>query len=340
MGFMDKAKQMAEQAQQKIEEAQKQFNESQAQKGAGAESGGQRFDEHGRPIADAPPAAATPAAPVEPAAPAPAAPLPRRRRSRLLRLPRSRPPLRPWSRPRRSGSTPNTRPPPSRRASTAIPTRSNRSSDDSDVRRHTHGDGDAVRRERRLRRGRSGAAHAPPARERIGRSRPRRDHRRGAHAHRRGDGLPVGDRSRVSGDAPCIAGTGTNDTRHTIELTERAAEAGADGALVVTPYYNKPNRRGLIEHFRAVAAATDLPIVLYNIPSRTALDMPNDLLRELAEIETVVGGEAGPLRGHAANRGAGPAGGQRRRARFGARSRGHRAGSASCRTSSAPRCTA
>jgi 4-hydroxy-tetrahydrodipicolinate synthase len=94
--------------------------------------------------------------------------------------------------------------------------------------------------------------------------------------------------AEVSGDAPCIAGTGTNDTRHTIELTERAAEAGADGALVVTPYYNKPTRRGLIEHFRAVAAATDLPIVLYNIPSRTALDMPNDLLRELAEIETVV----------------------------------------------------
>ncbi len=94
--------------------------------------------------------------------------------------------------------------------------------------------------------------------------------------------------AELSGDAPCIAGTGTNDTRHTIELTERAAEAGADGALVVTPYYNKPNRRGLIEHFRAVAAATDLPIVLYNIPSRTALDMPNDLLRELAEIETVV----------------------------------------------------
>lgn len=94
--------------------------------------------------------------------------------------------------------------------------------------------------------------------------------------------------AEVSGDAPCIAGTGTNDTRHTIELTERAAEAGADGALVVTPYYNRPTRRGLVEHFRAVAAATDLPIVLYNIPSRTALDMPNDLLRELAEIESVV----------------------------------------------------
>lgn len=91
-----------------------------------------------------------------------------------------------------------------------------------------------------------------------------------------------GDRGRI------IAGTGSNDTRHTIELTERAAEAGVDAALVVAPYYNKPNRRGLVAHFRAVAAATDLPIILYNIPSRCAVDMPNDLLRELAEIENVV----------------------------------------------------
>ncbi len=90
-----------------------------------------------------------------------------------------------------------------------------------------------------------------------------------------------------SGDAPVIAGTGSNDTRHTVELTERAAEVGADAALVVTPYYNRPNRRGVIEHFRAAAAASDLPIVLYNIPSRTTVDMPNDLLRELAEIPGV-----------------------------------------------------
>ncbi len=90
-----------------------------------------------------------------------------------------------------------------------------------------------------------------------------------------------------SGDAPVIAGTGSNDTRHTVELTERAAEAGADAALVVTPYYNRPNRRGVIEHFRAAAAASDLPIVLYNIPSRTTLDMPNDLLGELAQIPNV-----------------------------------------------------
>jgi 4-hydroxy-tetrahydrodipicolinate synthase len=91
-----------------------------------------------------------------------------------------------------------------------------------------------------------------------------------------------------SGDAPVIAGTGTYDTRHSIELTERAAEAGVDAALVVTPYYVRPNRRGIKAHYEAIAAATDLPIVAYNIPSRTATDMPNDLLAELGQIENVV----------------------------------------------------
>ncbi|HKP20705.1 MAG TPA: 4-hydroxy-tetrahydrodipicolinate synthase [Thermoleophilaceae bacterium] len=85
-----------------------------------------------------------------------------------------------------------------------------------------------------------------------------------------------------SGDAPIIAGTGTYDTRHSVELTERAHETGVDAMLVVTPYYVRPNRRGIKAHYEAVAAATDRPIVLYNIPSRTATDMPNDLLAELA----------------------------------------------------------
>ena len=80
-----------------------------------------------------------------------------------------------------------------------------------------------------------------------------------------------------------VAGAGSNDTRHAVELTERATVAGADAILSVTPYYNKPSRRGLLAHFDAVAKATDLPIVLYNIPSRTATDMPNDLLAELAQ---------------------------------------------------------
>ncbi|HEV2999549.1 MAG TPA: 4-hydroxy-tetrahydrodipicolinate synthase [Solirubrobacteraceae bacterium] len=84
-----------------------------------------------------------------------------------------------------------------------------------------------------------------------------------------------------------IAGTGSNDTRHAVEMTERATALGVDGILSVTPYYNKPPRRGLIAHYRAIAAATDRPIVLYNIPSRTALDMPNDLLAELAQIEGI-----------------------------------------------------
>jgi 4-hydroxy-tetrahydrodipicolinate synthase len=91
-----------------------------------------------------------------------------------------------------------------------------------------------------------------------------------------------------SGEAPVIANTGSNDTRHSVELTQRAAALGVDGALVVTPYYVKPNRRGLIEHFRAVAGATDLPVILYNIPSRCVIDMPNDLLAELAQIDNVV----------------------------------------------------
>ncbi len=91
-----------------------------------------------------------------------------------------------------------------------------------------------------------------------------------------------------SGDAPVIAGTGTYDTRHSVELTERAAEAGVDAALVVTPYYVRPTRRGIKAHYEAIAAATDLPIVAYNIPGRTATDMPNDLLAELGQIDKVV----------------------------------------------------
>jgi 4-hydroxy-tetrahydrodipicolinate synthase len=86
-----------------------------------------------------------------------------------------------------------------------------------------------------------------------------------------------------AGGAPVIAGTGTYDTRHSVHLTEKATEIGVDGVLVVTPYYNKPNRRGLRAHFEAVAAATDLPVVLYNIPGRSVIDLPNELLRELGQ---------------------------------------------------------
>ena len=89
--------------------------------------------------------------------------------------------------------------------------------------------------------------------------------------------------AEVGDEAFLVAGSGSNDTAHSMHLTERAAEIGVDAALVVTPYYNKPSRRGLIAHFTAVAgAAPDLPIVLYNIPSRCVIDMDNGLLRELA----------------------------------------------------------
>ena len=87
--------------------------------------------------------------------------------------------------------------------------------------------------------------------------------------------------------AGVIAGSGSNDTAHSVRLTERASAVGVDAVLVVTPYYNKPNRRGLLAHFRAVAGATDLPVIIYNIPSRSVIDLPNDLLRELAEIPNV-----------------------------------------------------
>ena len=85
-----------------------------------------------------------------------------------------------------------------------------------------------------------------------------------------------------------VAGTGSNDTAHSVELTQRAAALGVDAVLVVTPYYNKPNRRGVLAHFRAVAEATELPVIVYNIPSRSVIDLPNDLLRELAGIPNVV----------------------------------------------------
>ncbi len=93
--------------------------------------------------------------------------------------------------------------------------------------------------------------------------------------------------AELGGEATLIAGTGSNDTRHSAELTERATHVGVDAVLVVTPYYNKPNRRGIVEHFRAVAGSTDKPVVVYNIPSRCVVDIPNDLLAELAEIPGV-----------------------------------------------------
>ncbi|MGH2913501.1 MAG: 4-hydroxy-tetrahydrodipicolinate synthase [Solirubrobacteraceae bacterium] len=91
----------------------------------------------------------------------------------------------------------------------------------------------------------------------------------------------VGDRASI------VAGVGSNNTRHAAALTERATTLGVDGLLHVNPYYNRPSRRGIVCHFEAVAAATELPIVLYNIPQRTGSDMDNELLAELAQIEHI-----------------------------------------------------
>jgi 4-hydroxy-tetrahydrodipicolinate synthase len=93
----------------------------------------------------------------------------------------------------------------------------------------------------------------------------------------------VGDRATV------IAGTGTYDTRHSVDLTERAHELGVDGFLIVTPYYNKPPPRGIVEHVKAIAAVTDKPIVYYNIPARVVTLVSVETLAELADIPNVVG---------------------------------------------------
>jgi 4-hydroxy-tetrahydrodipicolinate synthase len=98
--------------------------------------------------------------------------------------------------------------------------------------------------------------------------------------------LEVACRNRPEG-AVIVAGTGSNNTGHSVHMTERATELGADAILSVTPYYNKPNRRGLVAHYREIAAATDKPVILYNIPSRVVIDLPNELLAELAQIEHI-----------------------------------------------------
>jgi 4-hydroxy-tetrahydrodipicolinate synthase len=95
--------------------------------------------------------------------------------------------------------------------------------------------------------------------------------------------------SECGGEHPIYAGAGSNDTAHAAHLTEAVVDAGAQAVLSVTPYYNKPNRQGLVAHFSEVArAASGRPVILYNIPSRTALNMPPDLLAELAQIDGIV----------------------------------------------------
>lgn len=93
---------------------------------------------------------------------------------------------------------------------------------------------------------------------------------------------------RTNGRVPVIAGAGSNDTRHGIELAKQCQAVGADGLLLVTPYYNKTTQKGLIHHYTDYAAATDLPIMLYNVPSRTGLAIAPDTAAELSKIETIV----------------------------------------------------
>jgi 4-hydroxy-tetrahydrodipicolinate synthase len=92
----------------------------------------------------------------------------------------------------------------------------------------------------------------------------------------------VGNRARV------VAGAGTNDTAHSLALARTAAECGADGLLVVTPYYSKPAQAGILAHFRAIADATDLPVVMYDIPGRTGVKLSADTLARAAEHERIV----------------------------------------------------
>jgi 4-hydroxy-tetrahydrodipicolinate synthase len=92
----------------------------------------------------------------------------------------------------------------------------------------------------------------------------------------------------VGDDATVIAGTGSNDTQHSIHLTQKASRRAIDAVLVVTPYYNKPPRAGLVAHFRAVAESTDKPVMIYNIPSRTGINLEPDLQAELAQVENIV----------------------------------------------------
>ena len=331
MGFMDKAKQLAEQAQQKLDEAQKKFNQGGSTPGqagrAGAELRRARAPGRGqrRPRR-------RPSARARRSRPRP----PRRRAARRRPSPprSSRPPSRPPPRSRAAAAAASSRPTSAR---TPLPTRSSRSSSD---RRHPHRDGHAVRRGRGARRGRRRPAHPSPARQRLGRARARR------HAPARRPRSPTRRRpasgssaSPRRGDATVIAGTGTYDTRHSVELTERATrDRASTRVLVVTPYYVRPTGAGSRPTTRRSPAATDLPVVVYNIPSRTATDMPNDLLAELAEIENVVAVKQARYEDIDADRRARPARGQRRRASPRRWISAARAASWSPRTWSAARC--
>lgn len=93
---------------------------------------------------------------------------------------------------------------------------------------------------------------------------------------------------KAKGRIPVIAGTGSNDTAHAIELTKKAEEMGADGILSVTPYYNKTTQKGLVAHFTAIANAVKIPVILYNVPSRTGMTFAIDTLKQLSKVQNIV----------------------------------------------------
>ena len=93
---------------------------------------------------------------------------------------------------------------------------------------------------------------------------------------------------KTNGRVPVIAGAGSNDTKHGIDLAKKVQKVGADGLLLVTPYYNKTTQKGLIRHYSEYAVATDLPIMIYNVPSRTGLNILPETAAELSKIETIV----------------------------------------------------
>ena len=144
----------------------------------------------------------------------------------------------------------------------------------------------STRTEGRLRR--VSAAREPPGRQRVGRPGRRRNDRREPDAlrHERNDLIraaveAVGERATV------VPATGTYSTRHSVRLTKDAHELGADAFLIVTPYYNRPPQRGIVAHFEEIAKASDRPIVVYNIPSRSVVNIEPDTISRLAEIDTV-----------------------------------------------------
>ena len=96
-------------------------------------------------------------------------------------------------------------------------------------------------------------------------------------------------KAAVGGRGAVIAGTGTNNTAESVELTREAERTGADGVLAVTPYYNKPTQEGLFRHFRAIAEATSLPLILYNLPGRTCINMTDETTIRLSQIENIAG---------------------------------------------------